>query len=267
MKKVMVMLVVAGLLVAACPTMATVDTLFYDGISGYTLNSLPAATLYENVNSDVVHSQNNGNLSVASTIGTFSQTAPDQLVSLQSGVYAVCDTVAVNQDSTARYGQIMVNVAKTQGMRARIGMFGVSNPSFGDAYADSAGAGLELLWHFTGNLHYGVSWGAGNAAYPINEFHEVTINYDLVAQTYDVWINETKIASSIAFHNAVTTVKSIAIGGVYDAAGNDMALDNWQWQVSGDTAFTSFGTEVPEPTTMILLGLGASLLRKRSVKA
>jgi len=92
---------------AADPTM-----LFWDNISGYTLNAPPTATLYENKNFDVVHSQNNGNLSVASTIGGWSKTTPDQLVYINSGIYSTYNTVAVNRNSTVRYGQIVVRLGK-----------------------------------------------------------------------------------------------------------------------------------------------------------
>jgi len=245
---VMVLAIVSLTVRAADP-----EVIFWDNISGYTLNTPPAATLYENVNSDVVHSQNNGNLTVASTIGVWSETAPDQLVSIQSGVYAAYDTVAVNRNSTARYGQIMVRIGKTANELVRVGLFGVSNPSFPYQWGNSTDAGIEVLWNVNKMLHYGSSgaWTGGVDGYSITQFHTVTINYDLTAQTYDVWYNTTKVVSSLAFNAAITSAKSIAIGGAYWASGEATALDYWHWQVSDSNPFTSYSGELPKPLNLI----------------
>ena len=241
-EKLMVIAGVMVLLILVCPTMAIDTIMFYDDIFGYG----EEGENYNDENSEVIHSQNNGSLTIGSTIGGWSKTTPDQLVRINSAVYSTYNTVAVNKESTARYGQIMVRLGKDTDTLVRLGLFGASNPSFPYQWGNS-NAGIEILWNVNGMLHYGVNgaWTGGVDAYSTAQFHEVTINYDLMAQTYEVWYNTTKVVGPIAFNASIATIESIAIGGAYLVDGNDAALDYWHWKTSDSTAFTSYGTEIP----------------------
>ncbi|OHB57806.1 MAG: hypothetical protein A2Y12_17265 [Planctomycetes bacterium GWF2_42_9] len=226
--------------------MAADTTMFYDNIGGYLENRL-----YPTANVNVVLSQNNGdNPSIGSTIGNWSVPAPDQLVRITSGNTYNYTTLAVNKSSTARYGQVMARVAYagwdgvTSYSFVRLGVFGTSSPTFPAelAYA-STNSGPEIQW-WPGQLRRLTTGGAVNLTAQTAGFHNVTINYDLQTDTYDVWYDQTQVASGAPFATALASVQSIAIGGAYWNSGGLAALDYWHWKTSDDAAFTSYGTQI-----------------------
>jgi hypothetical protein len=245
-------LFVAVLILAAISTMvrATTNILFFDNISDY-----QSGANYQDVNPNVVLSQNSGDHPiVSSTEDAWSVTAPKQLVRLESGAYMQYTTLAVNRHSTDRYGQVMVTlgVDTNPAILVRLGVFGVGNPQFPQEWSGSAAnAGPEVRWSFTGTLQYGSNGSIINTSQTFSGIHTVTINYDLQAQSYDVWYNQTKFLTSVPFGTTLTSVESIAIGGAY-VSGGDAALDYWHLETSSSNAFTSYGVAVPlSPPTVL----------------
>jgi hypothetical protein len=277
-KRMAVVSAMLGLLVAACPVMASVTTMFYDGISGtaggpYTYwqpgyeGVAPAA---------VVHTQANGlgwvGNGPGNAGGVFDTVAPNQEMNLYGGMYTY-NTYAVNGNGTDRYGQVMARIGHAYGQVIRVGLFGGQNGAFDGAsmWDAASNSAAEVEYHFTNNLYYKDNTQTFQLASATNDqvYQNLTINYDLVAQTYDVWLDSTEVASGIGYGRNISSIQSIAIGScIFDPAATVVnALDSWQWQTSADTAFTSYANELPEPATLVLLGLGVSFLRKRAAKA
>jgi len=275
-RKVLVLSALLGLLVVACPTKATV--LFSDNIAGYTEASYPTQ------NSEVVIGQNSGSLPwISSANGEFVVSSPDQVVNIASGMAYDYTTLAVNKHSTARYGQVVARIGYARVIGGvdrlsliRFGVAGVANPQLNHEWATpettSMGPAIRMFWGSDGQLQYvegngtlanGVATNIAGATGFGDRFATFAMNYDLQTQKYSVWLDGTQVASNITFANPITSAESMFLGGCWIAADGYGALDWWQWQTSTDTAFTTAG--IPEPATLILLGLGAvSLLRKRA---
>jgi hypothetical protein len=231
------------------PTVAP-TVLFWDDIAGYTTNAY-----YQNVNPEVVLSQNNGsNPTVLSTIGDLSVTAPNQLVNIASGTSYAYSTIAVNKHSTARYGQVLVRMGydyiSPNFSLVRLGVFGVPNGTFAQDWETTEGAnvGPDVRWSWVG-LQYGSNGTMITTKQTTySNLHDVTINYDLATNTYEVWYNETRLVGPVAFASPLTAIESIALGGAcISGYSGSAALDSWQWQVSDTTPFDSYGVQIPVP--------------------
>ena len=230
---------------------AAEQLVFWDDISGYAAGP---GIQYPDLNPAVVLSQyNGGGASLSSTIGPYSVTPPDQMASFNSGAYSAWTTFAVNSSQSARYGQVIIRMGRDGGDTAsgdwmRISVNGAANPAYPNLEGSYADEGPALLWHVGGDIRYRNNTGMYVAATnPEDVLFNITINYDLDLDVYEVWLDNTKIVSSTSFENALTTIESISIGSAWWAAGNYQVLDAWQWKVSDTDAYDSYGTLEAEP--------------------
>jgi hypothetical protein len=258
-KKMGVMSALLWLFVMAYPTIATDATVFYDDIAQCYRSSM----LYPTENKNVVLCQNNGgNTATYTEYGPFSTTLPNQIVSIGSGLAGNYTTLAVNSSQSARYGQAMFRLAKSGNDWMRVSVNGVANPQYPYAEGDFVGNGAGVNWHTGSSIYYysgGAYMDSGVDSTTV-DFFNITINYDLQADVYEVWLDNTLIIGPTAFAYAQTSIESISIGGAYwTADGWAQVLDAWQWKVS-DTAIAGAGVFVPEPATMGILCLGSLLL-------
>ncbi|OHB57811.1 MAG: hypothetical protein A2Y12_17290 [Planctomycetes bacterium GWF2_42_9] len=274
--KMVILSTVLVVLVAICPAMATVTTLFTDNISGYAANAD-----YTTQNPEVVLSQNSGCAPWISdgagwdtTYPASALTVPNQGVYIGSGWTNNYTTIAVNKSTSARYGQVMARIAYQTDNSVpkysfvRFGLFGAQNGTFAtevvskNAYLTDPANGGPAIRFWPDQLQETQAGGlAYDLAPTVAGYQDVTINYDLVAHTFDVWYGTAKVGNGASFDNNITSFESMAIGGAYWTGGIAI-LDNWQWQVSDDAAFTSYGV-VPEPISILFLGLGTLVILKK----
>ena len=141
-----------------------------------------------------------------------------------------------------------------------------ANPVFLDGAGWETNTAAEILWRDSKIRTNRVTGAVGAEMFfdwNMTAWHDVTINYDLVAGRYELYLDSTLLASNLVMNGS--TIGSIAIGGAYLIAGASASFDYWHWQTSTDTAFTGAGSQIPEPATLCILGLGAvGLLRRRA---
>ena len=264
---------VIGLMVMAAVVMfvgqtASAGLVFLDTIEGYDTNPPnPAYLTYEDQNPDLIRSQDNGGGRIwpGSSWSTYSLTAPDQFALISSGAFNAYTTISTTgKSSSARYGQILVRIAVKKPYWARIALFGDTSATFPTGTNVTSNAIVDMTLVTDNSIGYRDNGsfvslpGATDAGW-----HEFTINYDLVGGTYDIWQDTTKIVNSSALANSgFSSVQAFAIGSAYAGSGRTL-LDYWQWQDSANTAFTTYGTLVPEPGMVSLLALGGGIMALR----
>ncbi|OHB57814.1 MAG: hypothetical protein A2Y12_17305 [Planctomycetes bacterium GWF2_42_9] len=200
---------------------------------------------YPELNPRVVVSQNNGGSFAVGTSFTGAKTWsviwPDQLIAITSGMYGQYSTLAINEVSTERYGQIMITLGKDLDMWVRLAVFGQMNPQF-TSQEGSCGAGPDIILCPTRDLKYRSNSSlVVSRVYPsVTTLYNITINYDLVLDTYEIWLNSGKIAGPVAFDSSLETINSIAIGGTYRSS-NIAVLGYWHWMTSDTIPFISAG--------------------------
>ena len=218
--------------------------LFYDKIAGY-----EEGVRYVKQNPEELTNPQYGQYAgTTSVVDHRAVTPPKQLVTLSSGNYQEYSVTAVPKSSSARYGQMMVRMAKDGTPYVRMGIFGVSDPIFYTApypYANPSSA-AELILAADTQINYISSDAlvASGVYHSAVEFFNLTINYDLDSQTYDAWYNDTKFADSVAFSASLGTIESIAIGGAWWDSERVAALKYWHWMVSETDPFISSGIKL-----------------------
>lgn len=254
----------ALILLLSVSTLQAGTVIFEDAIAGYPLNSV-----YTVSNPNVTYSQNNGGTTniVKDDFAGWVASPGDEFVPLTSGSHSAYSTLAVNSVVTAQYGQVFLRLGKHTPVTSytRFVLSNVTNPSLPDSYGALSTAGIDLIIDPGANLLYYSNAGLGDSSVnvPADALFNLTINYDLVAHTYDVWLDSTQVLSGIGFEATSfgSTANSIAVGGAYFSGnGEGTILDQWYWQSDATTAYTTFGTALPVPEPgSIYLGLFAAM--------
>ena len=263
------MVVVAAILVVG--QVAQAGVVFVDHISGYDTNPPnPAYATYEDQNADIYRSQDNGGGRIypGSAWDVYSLTAPDQFALMGSGVTNAYTTLSTTgKSSSARYGQIMVRIAVKKPYSARIGLFGDTSAQFPTGTLAASNTVVDLMLLSDNSVAYRDDGSYVHLAGATDAgWHDFTINYDLVAGTYDIWQDTTKIASASDLANSgYSSVQSFAVGSAYGGTGRTL-LDYWHWKDDSSTAFTTNGTMIPEPATITLLVCGGIMALRRRKK-
>ena len=267
MKKLILCLVLSAMLVAVCPATATVQ--FVDQLIGYTEG---ASWDTQNAGVTVVY---NGPAPVNGRTGPED---PDKAAVL-TGPYAeggVGDfaLVSIPVNSSDRYGQLKVDFQMAWWNLTGVDLMAngatATNPQISQLSANSV---LEINMHPFGFIQYDDGLGGNPAGSTVgNTMHSYTMNYDLVAQTWDLYLDGVLDVGGIAIDSAYGSVTSIDLAVAwFNYSGNasyQSIFDAVQLQTSATTPFVGEGTYVPEPATMLLLGLGAlSVIRRRTKKA
>ncbi|OHB57812.1 MAG: hypothetical protein A2Y12_17295 [Planctomycetes bacterium GWF2_42_9] len=252
-----------SILIIAASTMAVQASdptvLFSDQILEYTPNAD-----YTTQNSQVVLSQNSGCLPWISDGAGWNAAYPASALTLPNqGVYIASSwtnnytTIAVNKSTSARYGQVMARIAYQTDNSVpkysfvRFGLFGAPNGTFAtevvnkNAYLTDPVNGGPAVRFWPDQLQETQVGGlAYDLAPTVAGYQDVTINYDLVSHTFDVWYGTVKVGDGASFDNNITSFESMAIGGAY-WTGGIAVLDSWQWQTSDTTPFTTYGVAIP----------------------
>ena len=238
--------------------------IFEDAIAGYPLNSV-----YTVSNPNVTYSQNNGGTTniVKDDFAGWVASPGDEFVPLTSGSHSEYSTLAVNSVVTAQYGQIFLRLGKHTPVTSftRVILSNVASPSLTAGYGGTSTAGIDLIIDPGANLLYYSDSGLGDSSanVPADALFNLTINYDLVAHTYDVWLDSNQVLTGIGFEATSfgSTANSIAVGGAYFSGdGEGTILDQGYWQSDATTAYTTFGTALPVPEPgSIYLGLFAAM--------
>lgn len=209
---------------------------------------------YMEFNPDVVLSQDNGGSFEVGTLfsgqKTWIVTTPgDLLVYHKSSTYGQYSTLAVNKSTNKRYGQIMVTLGKDSAVWVRLALFDHTNPQF-SSLEGSAGAAADVVWAaYSKDIKYftGSSYVYSGYDHSDTEYHDVTINYDLQLDTYDIWYNDTKIADAVAFDEPIDSAESIGLAGAHYGPGISV-LGYWHWYVSDAEPYTTAGEAMSGPT-------------------
>jgi len=241
-KKVIFMIIIFAVAGAFCPV--TAGVVFRDSIKGYDTS---AGNRYIDLNTSLYISQQPGawvpRVTDTSDLGTYGTTLPNQLVILGGGQASKYTTLAFDASNTDRYGQVFLRIGEKL-LFVKLAFFNDANPIFADGPGWETNTVAEIFWRHdkirtnrvgdsTGELFF--DWDTAN-------FHYVTLNYDLVAGTYELYVDTTLLADEMLLNGS--TIRSMAIGSAWLATGLDCALDYWHWQTSNTNEFTSYGQEI-----------------------
>ena len=254
--------VLVGIVALVASAALAGDILFLDEIKGYAED-----VLYPDQNPDVYATQytvRNPSY-VMSSMGIFSAAPPNQFVRLSSDALWLYTTNAVDVSTTARYVQVLIRAGYDgPGNFMRFSLFDDTNPAFlaleGDT-SQETNTMFDLIWHPNNLLKWRyrtakahaldqVTWPDGQSGLNVGpggpDFANVTANVDLDANTFDLYLNDLKIASDVLMPNdgGAGPVGSMAVGGMYwfgEATG--AALDYWHL-LQSDQPFTEAGTQI-----------------------
>ncbi|MDD5707380.1 MAG: hypothetical protein PHR35_15770, partial [Kiritimatiellae bacterium] len=237
--------VVVGVAAIAAARAETI--VFQDRISSHRISSN-----YPTCHPVLVQPQSAGSSDVRTNAGVVVSAPGEEIVLFNSGSMGQWVTVAATNTVTDRYGQVFARVALGSGSSCftRLALSPTNAPLFPNYNFTTVwphhptNVGADVYWDGWGNFNYynGTSYKSVGA-YPTNEWQDVTLNYDLVAQVYDVWLGSVRVATNAAFEFAAfgSTAQSIVIGSAWWGNGYEGLLDQWYWKSDNSTAFTSPG--------------------------